>query len=284
MANKTSYIVVSFVAAMLLSVSTLFAQKAGQECFPKKKDNLMVYDEAQILSQGEFQALEQKLENFVISTSNEIAVVIVPDLCGMERAQFATELGELWQVGQAEEDNGVIVLVKPKTPDSKGEVFIATGRGLEGAIPDATAYLIVENEMIPAFKNKDMAGGIDKAVTVLMELSKGDYNSDAYAERYKNGAKGDTPPVVIIVFVLFIIGLVLLIKSIQVKRYARINNLGFWAAWALLNSMSNTHRGSWNDFNRGRGGFGGFGGGGGGGFGGFGGGGSFGGGGAGGSW
>ncbi len=276
-----------FVALLLvfsLSVGTVFAQKAGQECFPKKQTDRMVYDNANVLSASEQESLEQRLRQFVISTSNEITVVIVPDLCGMDKAQFAIELGELWQVGQAKEDNGVVVLVKPKTADSKGEVFIATGRGLEGAIPDATAHLIVENEMIPSFRANDMAGGINKAITTLMELAIGDYDSQAYAERYKNHHKG-MPAWSVIVMVLCVIGLIMLFKVIQVRNYSRLNNMGFWAAWALLSSMNTPHSGSWRDFNRGGGGFGGFGGGGsGGGFGGFGGGGSFGGGGAGGSW
>lgn len=278
--RKISQPFVALLLVLSLSVGTVYAQKAGQECFPKKQTDRMVYDNANVLSASEQESLEQRLRQFVISTSNEITVVIVPDLCGMEKAQFAIELGELWQVGQAKEDNGVVVLVKPKTPDSKGEVFIATGRGLEGAIPDATAHLIVENEMIPSFRANDMAGGINKGVTTLMELAKGDYNSEAYAERYKNHSS-EMPVWSVILMVLVIIGLIMLFKVLQVRNYARLNNIGFWAAWALLNSMNSTHSGSWRNFNSGGGGFGG---GGGGGFGGFGGGGSFGGGGAGGSW
>lgn len=271
---------------LALIITTMLGQKVGQECFPEKKTDKMVYDDASILSQQEWQMLEKKLEEFVIRTSNEISVVIVPDLCGMEKAQFATELGELWGIGQAKEDNGILVLVKPKTIDSRGEVFIAVGRGLEGIIPDATVFMIVTNEMIPSFQQQDMAGGINKAVDILMALAQGEYDSTDYAARYHNKSD-DTIPWAALIFILFIILLVLTTRAFQVRKYARLNNMEFWAAWMLLNSTSQTHSSSWDDFRRGRGGFGGFGGGGGrrgGGFGGFGGGGSFGGGGAGGSW
>lgn len=279
----------SFVAYLLLSLSILLqpswalAQKAGQECFPAKQTDRMVYDYANVLTADEQESLEQRLRSFVITTSNEIAVVTVPDLCGMDKAQFAIELGELWQVGQAKEDNGIIILVKPKTATAKGEVFIAVGRGLEGTIPDATAFMIVENEMIPAFRNNDMAAGINQAVTTLMELAQGEYDSDAYAERYKKQQQ-ELPAGIIVSLILFVIVFIFFIKILQVRNYARLNNLEFWAAWMLLNSMNTPHTGTWRDFHRGSGGFGGFGGGGGRGFGGFGGGGSFGGGGAGGSW
>jgi uncharacterized protein len=133
------------VTALLLLSAQLFAQLAGQECFPTKK-NKLVYDAADVLSSEEESILETRLVAFADSTSNQITVVIVPDLCGMDKAQFAIELGESWGVGQSQEDNGIVFLVKPKTIDSKGEIFIAVGRGLEGAIPDITAKQITDNE------------------------------------------------------------------------------------------------------------------------------------------
>ncbi len=263
--------------------SSLFAQKSGQECFPPQDKDRLVYDLAGMMSAGEMQAVESMLEQFAVQSSNEIFVVVVPDLCGMDKSQFAIELGEKWRAGQKAEDNGIIVLIKPKTASEKGEVFIAIGRGLEGAIPDATAHMIIENEMLPEFKNGKMYAGLQKALTTLMALSSGEYNSDAYTEGYR---KRNTAGGVLFIVILIIIGIYLLMKRSEVKKYALLNNLGFWQAWVLLNSMNRQHGGTWSDFSGGRGHFRGFGGGGssGGGFGGFGGGGSFGGGGAGGSW
>lgn len=256
------------------------AQLAGQECFPKK-ENKLVYDAANILNDGEESMLESMLVSFADSSSNQITVVIVPDLCGMDKSQFAIELGELWGVGQAKEDNGIVMLVKPKTVESKGEIFIAVGRGLEGAIPDITTKQIIDNECIPSFKNEAYYKGIEAGAVVLMQLARGEYDSDAYASKHtKRKKKGGLG---IALLGLLIVAFVFIAKAAQTKRYAQTNQIGFWAAWALLNAASRSHRGYYNNFSSGRGGFGGFGGGGGGGFGGFGGGG-FGGGGAGGSW
>ncbi len=269
-----------FIILWLLPLAA-FSQKAGQECFPPKALKL-VYDEPGVLSSGEKQLLENSLVTFSDSTSNQIAVVVVDDLCGMEKAQFAIELGELWGVGQAKEDNGIVVLVKIKTPESKGEAFIAVGRGLEGVIPDAIALEIIEREMIPHFRSNNYGRGIQSGVDVLMELARGEYNSASYSS--KKSLSGGTV-LFIILGVIGVIAIAMSIRVYQVRKYARINSLSFWVAWALLNNVHRHHSGSWQDFSRGRGGFGGWsgGGGGGGGFGGFGGG-SFGGGGAGGSW
>ena len=268
------------VALWLLLATVAQAQLAGQECFPKK-ENKLVYDVANILNEEEESTLESMLVLFADSTSNQMTIVIVPDLCGMDKAQFAIELGELWGVGQAKEDNGIVMLVKPKTPESKGEIFIAVGRGLEGAIPDITAKQIIDNECIPAFKNQGYYDGINAGATVLMQLARGEYDSDAYASKHtKRKKKGGLG---IALLALLIIAFVFIAKAAQTRRYAQTNQIGFWAAWALLNAASRSHRGYYNNFSSGRGGFGGFGGGGGGGFGGFGGGG-FGGGGSGGSW
>lgn len=275
----------SFIASLFLIVLWFVpihsqSQLAGQECFPEKKLKL-VYDGSNLLTSTQLSMLEMDLVAFDDSTSNQIAVVIVPDLCGMEKAQFAIELGELWGVGHAKEDNGIVVLIKPKTSESKGEAFIAIGRGLEGAIPDATTKMIIDKEMIPLFKENNYYAGITNGLSVLKELARGEYSSSEYAK-----AKDKDLVIGMVIFgvVILIIGLVLVIRAAQVRKYARINNLDFWVAWALLNNSTRHHRGGWSDFSGGRGNFGGWsGGGGGGGFGGFGGG-SFGGGGSGGSW
>jgi uncharacterized protein len=252
--------------------------KAGQECFPAKKMAL-VYDVADVIPADEETRLNDALVAFGDSTSNQITVVIVPDLCGMDKAQFATELGEFWGVGQSKEDNGIVFLVKPKTPESSGQVFIAVGRGLEAVIPDITAKQIIDNEVIPAFKQQGYLEGIESGCETLMELSRGEYNSDEYAAKHNKKKKGiGDAGAILLVFVIMLI--VFAGKIFQVRRYASTNQMGFWAALAALNAVSRSHRGYYNNFSSGRGGFGG---GGGGGFGGFGGGG-FGGGGAGGSW
>lgn len=258
---------------LCLSITNVFSQKVGQECFPNKS-NTLVYDVAGVLRQSEGQRLAEELKLFHDSTSNQIAVVIVPDLCGMEKAQFAIELGEYWGVGHKKEDNGIIILIQPKTSHNKGQVFIATGRGLESVIPDATCKIIVDREMIPHFKEGRYLEGIQAAAEILKSLARKEYSSDEYKSQAHSKKRNPWP--------IFGVGLILLILlfrySARSRQFGRINGLGPWESMWMMGMLNRRHHGSWNNFTTRNGEFGG-----GSSFGGFGGG-SFGGGGSGGSW
>jgi len=257
---------------LLMLVPGWFSQLAAQ-IPPRPEPPRLVNDLAGVFNEEERSNLERMLVLFSDSTSNQIVVITVPDLNGYDKAAFAYEVGEKWGVGNAKFDNGIVVLYKPKTSSSKGEIFIATGYGLEGAIPDATSRRIVEQEMIPRFKQNDTYGGIVAGVNVLMSLAKGEYNSAQYAKK-KNNNKGWG----VIVPIIIIVIVILLFKSNRGNHQAIGKDIPFWTLLMLLSSQGGRHGGSFGDFKSGSGGFGG-----GGGFGGFGGG-SFGGGGAGGSW
>jgi uncharacterized protein len=236
--------------------------------------NRLVVDKAGFLSQQEQQALEQQLVEFSNQTANQILVYISSDLGDYDISDFAVRLGEKNKVGQDKSDNGVVIVIKPKTARSRGQAFIAPGYGLEGAIPDITAKQIVENELIPYFKQQQNYQGLSQAVLVIKKLAIGEFNKEMYQKKGKK-AKGSK----LFSFLLVLI-IIIFTMTRKVRRYAGANNLGFLAALTLLSSTTNRHGGHFNSFNSGSGSFGG---GSSGGFGGFGGG-SFGGGGAGGSW
>ena len=138
------------VTAILLSTN-LFAIRIPEKPYPPR----LVNDLAGMFNQADINALERQLEDFSNRTSTQIVLVTVESLYGEDKAMVATEIGQKWGVGSANFDNGIVLLIKPKTPNSKGEVFIAVGYGLEGVIPDAIAKRIVENEIIPSFKQND---------------------------------------------------------------------------------------------------------------------------------
>jgi uncharacterized protein len=212
------------------------------------------------LSADETAQLEAKLEDFSKQTSNQIVVVIVDDFGNDDRNSFATKLGRAWGVGQADFNNGIVVLIKPTGGAGQRDAYIAVGRGLEGVIPDITATHIVDQEMTPFFKEGKYFQGIDAATDVLMKLAKGEINSKDYNK--KSEGKSWIYIVFLIIFVVIIINVI-----------RKGGGGGFGSGMAT-------------GFFIGRGGWGGSGGGfggGGGGFGGFGGG-SFGGGGGGGKW
>lgn len=262
-----------FILALFVSLATL-AQDIPERPNPPR----LVNDIANVLSNGEEQQLEMELEQFARETSNQIAIVTVPDLNGYPASEFAFQLGEEWGIGQADKNNGVVVLFKPKTSDSNGQIFVAVGYGLEGVIPDAVANRdIVDYEMIPRFKQGDIYGGLYNGTQVIMSLAKGEFSAAEYHEK-ASGGKGGGLGVIIFLFVIFFFVVPILRGR---RRYysatGRGSSLPFWLLMGGMMGSGRSHGGSFGNFSSGGGSFGG------GGFGGFGGG-SFGGGGAGGSW
>ncbi len=186
-----------FAAGLFVIVWSTSAQ-IPQKPTPER----LVNDFAGILSSSEKAELEHFLVMANDSTSNQICVVIVNNLGGMDKAQFATELGQEWKIGDKEKDNGIVVLLKPKTADEQGEFFIATGYGLEGGITDAFARRITEKIAIPYFKQDDYYGGLKATVVALYKAAKGEYNEAKPGNNFKSG---HIWIIVIVIFVLIII-------------------------------------------------------------------------------
>jgi uncharacterized protein len=197
----------SFILSLFIFSQSVFGQEGLPERpKPQKLFNNLSAEFPNLVSQAEAQELEKELAMFADSTSNQIAVLIVDDLNGYEPWEFASRVIDKWGIGQAKEDNGVLILIKPTGEKNERKVFIGTGRGLEGAIPDLTCKEIVENEMIPRFKKQAYSEGIFAAVKVLMSLSVGEYNSDAYS---KQNSKNELPGALEAIFIVIIVVLLI---------------------------------------------------------------------------
>lgn len=234
----------------------------------------LVNDFTGTLTPDQIATLERKLVAYDDSSSNQIAIVIVPTTDDYAPVDYATKLGREWGVGNKKTNNGVIILVAK----NDRQIFIAPGYGLEGAIPDITAKSIIDNEIRPNFKESDFYRGLDLGTNAIMKAAAGEYKAPAgYGSKKLKGKGGNG----ILGFIIILIILILVGGRGGGRGGGMLSRRGFGdvATGAILGSLLNSGRGG--------GGFGGggFGGGssGGGGFGGFGGG-SFGGGGSGGSW
>lgn len=258
------------IIAILLFLSITVSSSAQE--IPSPLSGKMVNDFAGVISDRDEIYLEKQLREFNDSTSTQIAVVTVTSLDGKSISDYATELGHKWGVGTKGKDNGIVILFKPKTTESRGEVFIAVGYGLEGAVPDATAKMIVEREMIPYFKENRTSQGISQAVSTLFSLVKGEYTADTYTKKKTGLSSGSI--FYLIIIIIMIIAIILPGKK-HSNTYSKDGSTtsDSIVPWILLGLLSS----------RGGGGHSGGGFGGGSSFGGFGGGG-FGGGGSGGSW
>ncbi|MFC3416321.1 TPM domain-containing protein [Algoriphagus hitonicola] len=258
--------------ALLFSAFLIVQAVAGlaQDFPPVPDPPRLVNDFAGVLSQDEVSRLENKLVAYDDSTSSQIAVVLIKSVGQYDISDYAFQLGDLWGIG-GENDNGILILAA--MDDRK--VFIATGYGLEGAVPDALAKRIVSNLILPNFKTEDYYTGLDQATDMIFKLASGEYDAD---EVVSDGNSGGA----LIVFLLFIV--IFVVLPLIRNKSDNDNHMGgrgggvdLWTTIMLANMLKGGG-GKFGDFSSGGGSFGG-----GGGFGGFGGG-SFGGGGAGGSW
>lgn len=254
-------------AVLILSAVLIFAIPEISSAIPSRPSPpRLVNDLAGLMTAGQAETLERTLVAFDDTTSNQIAVVTTPDLEGYDIAEYATRIGLDWQVGSERFDNGIVMVVKPKTADSRGQVFIAIGYGLEGAIPDAYASRIIDQVIIPHFMENDYAGGIAAGCDILMKLASGEISELREEEE-------DEMLIVFIVFFLIIAFVIIVAISAADDN----NRNGGRGGHGPIIITGGSGFGGWGSSG------GSFGGGSFGGFGGFGGG-SFGGGGAGGSW
>jgi uncharacterized protein len=272
MIKRSLYLVTLSIMFCLISANRVFSQNIPERPVPPR----LVNDFAGMLKPEEVQALEQKLDLFNDSTSTQIAIVTVPSLGGYDKSDYAQQLGEKWGIGQKGKNNGALILVKPKTADSRGEVWIATGYGVEGAIPDLLSADIVDREILPSFRAGDYYHGLDNAVNTMMSLTRKEFTASEYRNRSQKSTTKGIPFGLIIFIVFIIIMMVGRNSGGSNNKHISTGGLPFWMLMGMMNSGRGSG-GSWGGFSGGGGS------GGGGGFGGFGGG-SFGGGGAGGSW
>ena len=259
-----------------------------------------VVDLADLMDAEAEQRLTTRLEAIETQTGAQIAVLTMPSLEDELLEEYSLRVVETWGLGSAERDDGLLVLV---SRDDR-QIRIEVGYGLEGSVPDALAKRIIDERMVPYFRNSDYGGGLESAVDTLGGLIEGD--PDALPPAPKNR---DEISFLVLIFLLFFSmgnlagrgplagGLHMIILTILVlfphSLWATPWGLGFFGALVLVifvvsrvlpnqrrGSATGNYDGDWWLWSTTRGGSGGFSSGG--GF--SGGGGSFGGGGASGSW
>ncbi len=209
-----------------------------------------VTDKAGVIAPDVAASLERRLSDFEKETSNQFLVYTestVPD--GTTLEEYTVACSQAWKAGQTQRKNGMILFVFPGSRKARLEV----GYGLEGAMPDALARRVLDEQVIPRFRTGDYAGGISAGVSAAIAATRGEYKGTG-GTRGQRKEPGFPVSLLLGIIFLFFFGIV----PIFFRSRGGYSYIG---------------RGGW-----GSGGFGGFGGG-------FsGGGGSFGGGGASGSW
>ncbi|OGX91665.1 TPM domain-containing protein, partial [Hymenobacter coccineus] len=187
---------------MLLLAVLAAAGALAQGLPPRPNPPRLVNDLAHLMQPQEADALEQKLVAYNDSTSSQIAVVTVPDLGGNEIADYAQQLYRAWGIGQKGKNNGILVLVAQQEHAAR----IQTGRGLEGAVPDALAKRIISNTLVPAFRQNQYYAGLDRGTDQLIALARGEYQADpaAVQDRSQGGGGPGFGLIVVILIAIFI--------------------------------------------------------------------------------
>ena len=143
----------------------------GNAYYSPGKPAGFVNDYAEMLAPAEVQALEGKLTSFEKETSNELTIVTVPDLGGDTIENFAVKLFEEWKIGKAKNDNGVLLLISRDDREARIEV----GYGLEGALTDAQSFPIIDQIIVPAFREGKYYEGLSGAADAIVAATKGEY-------------------------------------------------------------------------------------------------------------
>lgn len=127
---------------------------------------MAVNDYAGVLGDS-VRGLEDDLRMYAAQTPMQIAVVTITNIGDADALKIATEIGKRWGVGK-EKDNGVVILVQPKTAHSGGKVAIAVGKGLEPMLTDVCCQGIVSDIMLPKLRTEDYYGAVSAAVADLV--------------------------------------------------------------------------------------------------------------------
>lgn len=256
-------------ALAVLAVLTLAGAAFAQPKFPALSGR--VVDEANLISPAAEQQLTADLASLEQTSGRQLVVATVPSLQGLEIEDYGYQLGRAWGIGDKDRDDGAILLVAPN--DRK--VRIEVGYGLEPILTDALSSLIIQQRILPAFREGRMEEGVlDGAKAVIDQLALPSEEAQARAAQATpakvRSSGGSGVPAIVIFFILFWVLSAVLRGGGRRGRRGRGGGSAWWLLPMILSSSS-------------RGGGWGGGGGGGGGWGG-GGGGSFGGGGASGGW
>jgi uncharacterized protein len=129
-----------------------------------------VVDQANVMTPESRSELETKLKDLEDKSGIQLVVATVKSLQGGDIETYANELFRAWKLGQAQKNNGVLLLIAP----NEHKVRIEVGYGLEGTLTDALSSVIISSAIVPRFKAGDFSGGIGRGVDGIISVLSGD--------------------------------------------------------------------------------------------------------------
>ncbi len=189
------------------------------ETMPSKPDRYF-NDYAGVVDQATALQLNEQLAQFERETSTQLVVAIYPDMQSESSiADYTQRIAQTWGVGQKGRNNGAVLFVFV----ANHQMFIPTGYGVEGALPDATCYDITHNVIAPFFKKNDYPGGLKAGITAMMQAVRGEYKGTGKTQREEGATTSPKIPFGLVVFIFIVIFIVMS----QLKRAGRRRGYGY---------------------------------------------------------
>jgi uncharacterized protein len=164
-AGNTGFIVSLVLFAAFIAGCTSFAFALD---FPPLTGR--VVDQAGVMTPASRSDVEAKLKDLEDKSGIQLVVATVKSLQGSDIETYANGLFRFWKIGQAQKNNGVLLLIAPV----EHKVRIEVGYGLEGTLTDALSSVIISSAIIPRFKTNDFSGGIERGVDGIVSVLSGD--------------------------------------------------------------------------------------------------------------
>ena len=247
---------------LFLAALTLFAISANAAEVIPATPGAYFNDYAGVVSKEAASRFNEQLAQFERDTSDQVVVAVFPKMqSDSDIADYTQRVAQGWGVGQKEQRNGVVLFVFIQ--DRK--MFIQVGYGLEGALPDATAFDITERHIKPLFRTGNYEAGLATGIDLICKAIRGEYKGSGKTVAERKGGGGAVTG--LLPFIIFVIVLIILSRPFRKLGVYGYSSRG--GGPVFIPSV-----GGWSSGGGSGGGFSGFGGGGG----------SFGGGGAGSSW
>ena len=200
--NKTAFCLAGLIVFVANNIR-------GAEVVPPKPDRYF-NDYAGIISADAALRFNEQLAQFERETSNQVVVAIYRKMeSDSDVADYTRRVAQTWGVGQQIQRNGVVLFVFIQ--DRK--MFIQVGYGLEGALPDITAFDITEYQIKPHFRANDYQGGIAAGIDSILKAIRGEYTGSGKTVRERN--ERNTGGGGFVFFLVFLIGLIIFSRIVR---------------------------------------------------------------------
>src|SRR5881296_55501 len=227
-----------------LAFALLATSSHAAEVIPPKPDRYF-NDYAGIVSNEAAYRFNEQLAQFERETSDQVVVAVFQKMqSDSDVADYTQRVAQSWGVGQKDKRNGVVLFVFIE--DRK--MFIQVGYGLEGALPDITAFDITEYHIKPHLRSGDYEGGLATGIDLICKAIRGEYKGSGKTVAEQHG-KASAPS-----FLLFIIFVIVLIVISRVVR--RLGGYGYSSGrGGPIFFPTGGGGGGWSSGNGGSGGF-----------------------------